>query len=200
MYFEFVGGNLALDFANTVHSHGLADPRDDLKTGPDLMAWGAQAGLVGERDREGLWRRARSQAGTTELQRARKLREVIYQLFAGVARAGRPAPEMLYAFNPFVREAMTRARIQKSGEKYELGCDHRVRPLDRLRFEVTRAAMELLTSGKLDRVRQCSGETCSWLFLDTSRNGTRRWCDMQACGNRAKVRRFRQHQSSDRKA
>src|ERR671930_579256 len=53
------------------------------------------------------------------------------------------------------------------------------------------SAAELLTSGPLERVRECPGDdTCGWLFLDTSRNGSRRWCDMRTCGNRAKARRY----------
>jgi predicted RNA-binding Zn ribbon-like protein len=60
---------------------------------------------------------------------------------------------------------------------------------------VVRAASDLLTSDALARVRQCADGSCAWLFLDTTRNRTRRWCDMKACGNRNKVRRFRKPQS-----
>ena len=195
MDFEFVAGNLALDFANTVHSHGLPDPRDDLKTCSDLVAWGVQAGVWAERDRQLLVRKARSQAGAAHLRRSRQLREMIYHLFVGIAGSGKLAPETLAAFNACVRDAMTQASVHKSGTQYQLGCRPEAAPLDRLRFEVVRSALELLTSARLERVRQCSGETCSWLFLDTSRNGKRRWCDMQYCGNRAKIRRFRQRNS-----
>jgi predicted RNA-binding Zn ribbon-like protein len=61
-------------------------------------------------------------------------------------------------------------------------------------WPVLRSAAELLTSDRMDRVRLCSAEDCDWLFLDSSRNRSRRWCDMAVCGNRSKVRRFRQTQ------
>ena len=59
---------------------------------------------------------------------------------------------------------------------------------------VIRAAVELLTSDEILRVRTCADDSCAWLFLDTTRNRTRRWCDMKVCGNRSKVRRFRDGQ------
>jgi len=63
--------------------------------------------------------------------------------------------------------------------------------LERVLWSVTLTAADLLTSGDLSQVRLCDGEDCGWLFLDTSRNHSRHWCDMKDCGNRAKVRRFR---------
>ena len=56
---------------------------------------------------------------------------------------------------------------------------------------VIKSAVDLLTSGAIGRVRTCAADTCEWLFIDTTKNRTRRWCDMKVCGNRAKVRRFR---------
>ncbi|MBI2081511.1 MAG: CGNR zinc finger domain-containing protein, partial [candidate division NC10 bacterium] len=61
--------------------------------------------------------------------------------------------------------------------------------LDRMLWPVARSAAELLTSGELARVRECEAESCAWLFMDRSRNRSRRWCDMKTCGNRTKARR-----------
>ena len=63
------------------------------------------------------------------------------------------------------------------------------RKLDQMLWPIIRSAAELLTSDKLDRVCECPGENCGWLFIDMSRNRSRRWCDMKDCGNRAKARR-----------
>ena len=52
-----------------------------------------------------------------------------------------------------------------------------------------RSAAELLTSPDLPLVRECAGYDCGWLFMDTTKNRSRRWCDMATCGNRAKGRR-----------
>lgn len=185
MNFEFLAGNLALDFTNTVHSHGADDPRDDMKALPDLLAWGHQAGLL----RQAELRRP-GPGLQHDFQRALVQREVFYEIFAAIAARGEANGQDLQRLALYFRAAMSHTTIERSGEHYQLGWGG-ARPLERMLYELTRSAVNLLFSGKLGRVRQCAGETCSWLFLDTSRNGTRRWCDMRACGNRAKVRRFR---------
>jgi predicted RNA-binding Zn ribbon-like protein len=70
--------------------------------------------------------------------------------------------------------------------------------LDQMLWPIVRSTADLLTSGELERVRQCPGEECGWLFLDASRSGRRQWCDMAECGNLAKVRRFRERARTSR--
>lgn len=191
MNYEFIGGNLALDFANTVHSHGMVDPCDDLKTTDDLVEWAAQAGLL--RDREA---RQVGMARHDEVQfrRAVALRELLYEIFSRVALGKRPRREALQGLQSLYRNATRHAEFQVEANHYRLTWSA-IDPLERVWQEILRSATDLLTSEALIRVRQCSGETCSWLFVDNSRNRMRRWCDMQACGNRAKVRRFRRNLS-----
>jgi predicted RNA-binding Zn ribbon-like protein len=190
--FEFVAGNLALDFANTVHSHGLADPQDDLKTHGDLVAWVRQAGLLSEAESQQALRGAKN--STTDFRRFLRLRELVYALFSRLARGAKPAPDTLAGFSTCLGEVSAQPLVRRVKDGYELVWQTGEDPVARALGEITRSASDLLTSEKLRRVRQCAGESCSWLFLDTSRNGKRRWCDMQACGNRFKVRRFRQRE------
>jgi len=194
MDFELVAGNLALDFANTVHSHGLPDPRDDLKAYADLVSWQHQAGILTRPESNQLLRAAHSdpRAASFVFHRFLQLRELIYDIFSSVAHSQHAKPETIAAFSSLLREAMRGLGVQRMGKRYQLAWEANCPPMDRALGEIARSAADLLTSRRLHRVRQCGGETCSWLFLDTSRNGTRRWCDMKACGNRAKVRRFRQ--------
>jgi len=196
MRFEFVAGNLALDFANTVHDHGSSDPQDDLQTYEDLMDWGRQAGLLRGRKGRELRRKSPAQA-KLEFERTMKLREAVYAIFFNRARRQRVPHEALQKVNWYLRQVMTQARLHSEGKHFALAWEGRDSPLRRVQGEITCSAVRLLTSDRLGRVRQCAGESCSWLFLDTSRNGLRRWCDMQACGNRAKVRRFRQRKAAD---
>lgn len=198
MQFEFLAGNLALDFANTVHDWGASDPGDDLKVFSDLVGWARQAGLVNEQESRELDRSAQANPGAAaaDLRRALRLRELIYEVFSGLARGVRPQPVTLAGLNSYFKQAMAQVSIRGVGDRYELGWEGSNRSFDRVLWAVTRSAMDLVTSERLGRVRQCAGDICSWLFLDTSRNGLRRWCDMQACGNRAKVRRFRQRGKS----
>lgn len=192
MDYDFLGGNLALDFANTVHSHGMADPGDDLKTAADLVGWAAQAGLL----RDSETRQAeRARADEAWFRRALALRELLYEIFSRAAAGKKPKREALQAFQSFYQNAIRHAEFHVEANHYRLTWPAAIHPLERVSQEITRAAADLLTSEALTRVRQCSGETCSWLFVDTSRNGMRRWCDMKACGNRAKVRRFRRNLS-----
>jgi predicted RNA-binding Zn ribbon-like protein len=104
---------------------------------------------------------------------------------------------LLRRLNSYLREHMAEPDLRSAGRKFELKWGASGSPLQRVWGEITRSAVSLLTSDRLDRVRQCAGDRCTWLFLDTSRNGLRRWCDMQACGNRAKVRRFRQRSMAE---
>jgi predicted RNA-binding Zn ribbon-like protein len=195
MTFHFIAGNLALDFANTVHRHGFSDPQDDLKTSRDLMGWSRQAGLLGDRGRRQVERRKSTQE-KADFERAQELRYSLYGIFSSIARGKSVHPEALQGFNIHLREVMAEASLQSVGKRFALTWDARGTALRRVREEITRSAVTLLTSGRLHRVRQCAGESCTWLFLDTSRNGLRRWCDMKACGNRNKVQRFRKRNAA----
>ena len=184
--FEFIAGNLALDFANTVHNMGGKYPDDDLVTFGDVVAWGRQAGLITDQSTPG---------GEAELKRLKDLRAAIYQLFSGLLRDGKPQPKSLARFNRHLHASLDQARLQRGKNAYRLiSQSHRL--TDYMHFEITQAAIQLLLSGQYERLRQCAGEQCSWLFVDSSRNSRRRWCDMQACGNRAKIRRFRERLKS----
>jgi predicted RNA-binding Zn ribbon-like protein len=90
-----------------------------------------------------------------------------------------------------LRRALAEAELTPTASRYRLT----PRPsteLDRIFWPITRSAAELLTSADIDRVRECDGRGCGWLFLDTSKAGRRRWCSMAICGNRAKARRHRE--------
>jgi predicted RNA-binding Zn ribbon-like protein len=188
MEYEFLGGNLALDFANTVHSRGMADPGDDLKTAAGLVDWAVQAGLLRGAEAGQL---RRFPAGGAKFRRALALRELLYEIFSRAANGKKPEPEALRAFQSFYQNATRHAEFRPSADHYRLAWPAAAHPLERVLGEIVRSAVNLLTSEVFTRVRECSGEMCSWLFVDTSRNGLRRWCDMKACGNRAKVQRFR---------
>lgn len=192
MDYEFLGGNLALDFANTVHCQGMADPGDDLKTAADFVGWAAQAGLLRDVETSQL---GRTHADEARFRRALALRELLYEIFSRAAKGKKPQPEALRAFQSLYQNAIRHAEFHLVTNRYRLMWPAATHPLERVLHKIARSAANLLTSEALTRVRQCSGETCSWLFVDNSRNGMRRWCDMKACGNRAKVRRFRRNLS-----
>jgi predicted RNA-binding Zn ribbon-like protein len=100
--------------------------------------------------------------------------------------------------NKSLGEALSRSQVvrKNGGFSWELRASQG--DLDQMLWPVARSALDLLVSTELDTVRECAADDCAWLFLDESRNGSRRWCDMKVCGNRSKIRRFRKRASSQR--
>jgi predicted RNA-binding Zn ribbon-like protein len=187
--FELSGGALCLDFANTWGDRRRPES-DRLRSYPSLLAFAGQAGLLGRREATALARHARRAPAAAEgtLASARRLRDVLYRLFAAQARGRRAAPADLAAVNAALRDALPHLRLTRRGGGYSWGWDgggELAAPL----HPIARSAAELLTSEELGRVRECDGATCTWLFLDQSRNRSRRWCSMESCGNRAKAKR-----------
>jgi predicted RNA-binding Zn ribbon-like protein len=200
-----VGGVLCLDFVNTVRGR-IGDPvergaRDyadaivgeRLTSYDTLLSWGGFAEVVTTRQVKLLAAEAerRPVRGTTVLRRAITVREAMYRLFKGAIAGWPPRPDDLTAINRELQIARAHERLIASPHGIALEDGDTASALDAVLWPVVRSAVELLTSSRLERVGQCPGDECGWLFLDTSRSGRRQWCDMKDCGNVAKVRRFR---------
>lgn len=204
--FKLVGGSLSLDFVNTAggwyltrkekdaRNYGDTVLKDKLSGYPDLVAWGKHTGLLSDKEARELLRLAekQSKAAGAVFKRGLGLRETIYRIFKCVIEDWRPDSTDIARFNEELFIARSHQKLAPSGKKLSWGWDDPAGDLDRMLWPVALSAAELLTSGNLSRVRQCGGAECAWLFLDTSRNRSRQWCDMKDCGNLAKVRRFRQ--------
>jgi len=184
--FAFLGGALCLDFANTAFREDGVPVWDALEGYGDVLAWGVAAGLLapGEGDLSGADDGAAFAAAVA-------LREQVYRVFAALAGGGTANPRDLDALDAAQRDAFGHRRLVAEGRSFRWEWAGAGTALDRVRWRVAESASELLTGGSLSRVRRCAGEDCTRLFLDTSRGGRRRWCDMSHCGNVAKVRRFR---------
>lgn len=191
--FGFLGGELCLDYANTVDWHASAQPSDRLHTYADLVAWGREAGLLNGSAGQQLLAEAerRPALAAAVLAAAVELREVIYRLFVALTAAEPPPEADLAALNAVLPRALGRVRVVVEGDGLAWGWSPLDGALDPMIWPVARSAAELLTSPRLALVRQCEGPGgCGWLFLDTTKNRRRRWCSMDGCGNRAKARRF----------
>jgi predicted RNA-binding Zn ribbon-like protein len=191
--FDLSGGTLCLDFANTVSNRGSDAAIDRLTAYGDFLSWCEQSRAATPAQVRDLARLAATHppAARDALARAVELREALYRLFAAASARKRPRPADLALVNQRIPSAFRRSRLATAGEHYvfrvEATADDLLSPL----APVIKSAVDLLTSPALDRVRTCAADTCEWLFLDTTKNRTRRWCDMKVCGNREKVRRFR---------
>ncbi|MFD0690227.1 CGNR zinc finger domain-containing protein [Actinomadura fibrosa] len=174
MEFTFVSGHLALDFAGTVQ-HRRADRRDLLARPADLARWTVAAGLLTEPP----------PAEAADLAAAVDLREAIYR--AAIARLAGTGPA------DADRELINRAAVAAPPVPRLLpggGTERAGGPTAAL-AAVARAAIDLLGGSTAGALKQCEADPCTRLYLDASRRGTRRWCDMRECGNRAKAAAFR---------
>ena len=196
---ELIGGALCLDFANTIGG-SRADPREYLIDYAALVRWSERLGALQPEDARALLAEAedRPAEAAGALARARELRDRIYRVYAALAR-GRPAVRGdLQALNESLAPVLAELRLVANEDGYSWRPVRRKGALDIMLGPVARDAADLLVSGDLERVKQCGGEDCDWLFLDVSRNRSRRWCDMKDCGNRAKARRHYRRQKRGR--
>ncbi|HVG32062.1 MAG TPA: ABATE domain-containing protein [Pyrinomonadaceae bacterium] len=190
---EMVGGRLCLDFANTVHSFYAEEKeakRDELGSYADLVEWSREAGVITDAEARRLLREAKGHPVKADraLERAKILREVIFKIFAATARERSPGRDDLQFLNCVLAESLTHARVVAGADGFVWGWAEED-TLDQLLWPLARSAADLLTSDELSRTRECGGPACTWLFMDTSKNRSRRWCAMKGCGNRAKSRR-----------
>ena len=189
--FELTGGVLCLDFVNTVdHRHSPQRFADHLKSYADLLSFAVQSGVLSRAERTKLEKTASRNlaAAHRAFQEAVKLREGIYRVFAALAAARQPPADDLHLLNRHAQTALRHLRLQPANGGFGWGWEQ-VPSLDAPLWRIAKSAADLLISGEVLAVRECAAETCGWLFLDRSRNRTRRWCDMKICGNRAKARR-----------
>ena len=189
--FDLSANWLCLNFVNTLENRLKEDTHEYLNSYADLVAWGRQAELVTDAAAERLLIEARrtSEEASAILLRARDLREVLYRIFLSVAEGTRPAEADLYTLNVALARAMVHARVVSRDGGFAWDWQGDEDELERLLWPIIRSAADLLTGPELNDLRVCAAEDCAWLFLDTSKNHTRRWCSMKSCGNRAKARR-----------
>jgi len=197
--FSFTGGRLCLDFINTI-SGSRAHPRERLGSWEDLISWGYQAGVLTERQHQRLKHIAELDPDRTASAGAEAVsfRETLFRIFSAVAVGKTVDSDDLGVRNDMVARSMAHHRVEpKDGGGFVWTWDDDPDALDRVLWPVVRSAAELLISAELTRVRLCASETCDWVFLDKSRNHSRRWCDMADCGNRAKARRYYARHAAD---
>jgi predicted RNA-binding Zn ribbon-like protein len=189
---EFVAGSLALDFVNTVGGDRAERPKEKLAEYGDVLDWLRASGSVAPRQLAEIAKLAKNNPDGAQraLRRTIQFREALYEVVVAVHRREPISRPVMDLVNREVARSLHRARLQYENHAFFRTFDGAV-GLDMPLSVLGRDAGDLLLSGSLDRLSICEGENCGWLYLDLSKNRSRRWCNMKGCGNRAKLRRFR---------
>ena len=188
---HLIAGAACLNFANTLYGHGKTPIHEYLFSYRDLVLWSHHAGILDKSTCDLLLRKAERfpNEANVVFHRAIALRETIFRFFEAIANHASPPQTDLDALNSARLEAISHSRVDRREKGFALGWNDKT-ALDQMLWQIAVSAVELMTSDRLQLVRECNGDLCDWLFVDTSRNHLRRWCSMRVCGNRAKVRRF----------
>ena len=192
-----VGGHLALDLANTVDDPDGPARHDHVATYPGLLQWSVRIGALADPGARRLTElaRARPRQAAAALRRAHRLRALVTETFTDVAGGADDLSGQWAALQPFAVDALSHARLLPAGQTgtevgpgaYALSWPA-TEDLHAMLWPIAAAAVDLLTAPELARVKRCTG--CPWLFLDRSKNASRRWCAMNDCGTHAKIRRY----------
>ena len=196
---DFDSGNLVLDFVNSAEFHASDHPDEMLESYADLLSWSQAAGILTQNEVGDLQLHAEKQPGQAaeRLNNVLASREIIYRMLSAIANREAIDVANLTGFNQYLSEALQHSRISPSEDQFTWSWDPAGDPSDRIQWTLVREAANLITSDEIKRVGECADDRgCGYLFIDTSRNHSRRWCSMQDCGNRAKAQRHYQKISS----
>jgi predicted RNA-binding Zn ribbon-like protein len=192
--FQLAGGHPGLDFVNTLDwRFRPSGPQELMNTYDDLLRFTEQCGLLSLSEVRQLRATAGPRVSRGVLTASKRFREVLGAVLYNAVEGRTPSDNSLRLLSSFMNEAQS-ARLldwRKGRLTWTLNCGHAPElPL----WKLSIATAALLASEQSSKVRACGNAECRWLFLDTSKNQSRRWCDMNLCGNRLKARRFRQKQ------
>ncbi|WP_241299927.1 CGNR zinc finger domain-containing protein [Burkholderia stabilis] len=186
---------LSIDFANTLYWRGSDPPTETFGTMDDLLAWcreqaGVPAGLA-----DACRVHVVENDAPATLARALALREALYRLFHAQAERCEPQADDLALLGGFLAEASPRISLARIDGGYAWRIGAAGVTLAGLLSPVLWSAIDLLGGARLAKVKRCANDACQWLFIDDSKNGSRRWCSMSSCGNRAKA--YRHYHKAD---
>jgi predicted RNA-binding Zn ribbon-like protein len=187
-----IGGELALDFANTSSARGWPTHQEHLRSAVNVVDWAGHARVLPPEDAQWMREAARvePEIGRELLVRALELREDIYVVASELA-AGRAAPsDRMQNLTRAHAHCLAKAYLAPFGGRFVWSWPVRLASIEAILGPISLSAMTTLLQADLSRIKMCPGEKCGWLFFDATKNKSRRWCEMEVCGNRAKQRRF----------
>jgi predicted RNA-binding Zn ribbon-like protein len=188
--FKLNAEHVALDFVNTLDDrYTPGGPRELLPTYADLLRFCRQSGILTQADaaRLGALPEASQEKG---LRTAIELRELLARLFYRSLEGASPSADDRIALQRWAGNSARHRELRWTDGHFSWAWKLLARNADAPALLLAQSALDLLLAEQPWHLHACASETCRWLFLDTSKNRTRRWCDMKICGNRAKARRY----------
>jgi len=189
---ESVDADRVLAFVNTLSGRPTSAPVERLDSYDALVTWAREQHLVSAAAAERLAGEAKKHPhqAAAVLARARNFREALNGLAAAIDAGRQPGADVLETIGECLAAAYANGRLvpHEGALQWVASAED---DLERVLWEVGRAAGRLVISPRLARVRACAASDCGWWFVDDTKNHSRRWCDMTLCGNREKLRRFR---------
>ena len=197
--FKLHAGHPALELVNTLDLRFSAQVVDLIPTYKDLLRFATQLELLTAEQARKLGRSVEEKAAQRVLASTVELREALAAFLYGTMEGGKPPAAQIQILEQQFHAAALHRRLLVGGTHLEWSWSGVERQAEIPLWMLAQAASDLLVSGDAELVKDCGDPTCRWLFLDVSKNHTRRWCDMKTCGNRMKARRHhaRIHESGD---
>ena len=185
---ELVGGVLCLDFVNTVNSRDEPE-HDYIASYTDLVDWAAKMELFSPTQAKTLKQKATQESSRAEkiLKITRDSRETMFRVFSAIAKGTNPKDTDLNLIAGLYQEAIGNGQLVRTEGLFMFKWEPH-KSLDGVLWQIVASAQSLLSSKEVARVKECPN--CGWLFLDTSKNQSRRWCSMNTCGVHDKMRRY----------
>jgi predicted RNA-binding Zn ribbon-like protein len=189
--FQLVAGHVALDFTNTLdHRYDERGPTELLGSYGSFLEFGAQAGIISFAAKRRLVRTTTRAVAAEALHQVLEVREALYRLFLAVVNGRPPDASCLRTYNRFrIGLGTSEVIAWRDSGFVRSSRDRAETPLGPL-GPIVELGGSLLTSPDRSHIRECCDSSCRWLFLDISKNHSRRWCSMQICGGRNKARRY----------
>jgi predicted RNA-binding Zn ribbon-like protein len=185
-------GRVVLDFVNTLEWRGREQSEESLNSYTDLIEWANEGGLLDEADVELITSTSTAEPKKADsvLKVAKDLREGLYRIFSNVVDGSSPETNDIEILNNTITSTMAISRLEWGENRLTWGWRSGMNVLDRILWLIAQDAVDLLSDGMLSRVGECADDRgCAYLFIDTTRNHSRKWCSMESCGNRAKARK-----------
>lgn len=189
---ESVDADRVLAFVNTLSGRPTAAPAERLVSYEALVDWAREQHLVSAAAADRLTAAARRHPhqAAAVLARAKEFREALNGLAESIDAGRQPGAAVLSTIGDSLAAAYAKGRLVPHDGALQWIASAED-DLDRIVWEIGRAAGRLVLSPRLGRIRACAAADCGWWFVDDTKNHSRRWCDMKICGNREKIRRYR---------